>query len=99
MADNGIVRCKRCKRPLTNPVSIAAGMGPKCRGGGGGRRGRVKIGRPVTPRRKVYGEIGARAGQMPLFTPVEICDREIVQDDLAPEEQVPAAAIGAAMVQ
>lgn len=25
-------RCKRCGRPLKDPVSIAAGMGPYCRG-------------------------------------------------------------------
>ncbi|GAP11772.1 hypothetical protein BECAL_02965 [Bellilinea caldifistulae] len=25
-------RCKRCGKPLTDPVSIAAGLGPQCRG-------------------------------------------------------------------
>lgn len=25
-------RCTRCKRPLKDPVSIAIGMGPDCRG-------------------------------------------------------------------
>jgi hypothetical protein len=25
--------CSRCKRPLKDPVSIAIGMGPECRGG------------------------------------------------------------------
>lgn len=32
-------RCSRCGRPLTDPVSIARGMGPVCAGSGGtGRR-------------------------------------------------------------
>ena len=26
-------RCSRCGRPLTDPYSIAVGMGPECRGG------------------------------------------------------------------
>ncbi len=26
-------RCCRCNRPLTDPFSIAIGMGPECRGG------------------------------------------------------------------
>lgn len=31
-------RCKKCGRVLKDPVSIAAGMGPVCRGGSGGGR-------------------------------------------------------------
>ena len=26
-------KCSRCGRPLTDPYSIAVGMGPECRGG------------------------------------------------------------------
>lgn len=26
-------RCSKCNRPLTDPFSIAVGMGPECRGG------------------------------------------------------------------
>lgn len=29
-------RCRRCHRPLTDPVSISLGMGPECRGRSGG---------------------------------------------------------------
>ena len=25
--------CSRCKRPLSDPLSVAIGMGPECRGG------------------------------------------------------------------
>src|SRR5262245_32530261 len=28
----GVVRCQRCRRVLTDPESIQAGMGPECRG-------------------------------------------------------------------
>lgn len=33
-------KCSKCGRPLTNPESIARGMGPECAGvsGNGGRR-------------------------------------------------------------
>lgn len=27
--------CSKCHKPLTDPMSIAIGMGPECRGGGG----------------------------------------------------------------
>ena len=30
--------CSRCKRPLSNPKSVDAGMGPICRGHGGGMK-------------------------------------------------------------
>lgn len=39
-------RCKKCGRILSNPISIARGMGPKCAGiSGGGRSVGVRIGR------------------------------------------------------
>ena len=30
--------CKRCGKPLTDPLSIAIGLGPECRGGAGRSR-------------------------------------------------------------
>ena len=35
--------CKKCGRVLTDPYSIAVGMGPKCRGDGPGRGGHVSV--------------------------------------------------------
>lgn len=35
-AGAGMARCRRCKRPLTDPASIAAGIGPCCRTAGFG---------------------------------------------------------------
>lgn len=29
--------CSKCHKPLTDPVSIALGMGPECRGGSSGK--------------------------------------------------------------
>jgi hypothetical protein len=33
---NGQPRCQKCGKRLTDPVSIACGLGPECRGGGAG---------------------------------------------------------------
>jgi len=33
--------CKKCGRPLTDPVSIAMGLGPECRGAGPVGRGKT----------------------------------------------------------
>ena len=35
-------RCKICRQPLTDPVSIALGVGPKCRGANGTISNRAK---------------------------------------------------------
>jgi len=32
-----MAKCKACGRPLTDPVSVAVGLGPVCRGGSSGR--------------------------------------------------------------
>lgn len=34
----GQPKCKRCGRPLSDPVSVAMGIGSECRGGSMGRR-------------------------------------------------------------
>lgn len=35
-------KCKRCGRPLSDPVSVAIGIGSECRNGSGGRRKMTK---------------------------------------------------------
>lgn len=49
--DNKTARCGRCGRVLRDPLSIAIGLGPVCRGGSSGKskspRPRVKIGKGV----------------------------------------------------
>lgn len=37
-------RCKKCNRPLRDPISVAIGVGPECRGdAGGGKSVHVKV--------------------------------------------------------
>ena len=58
-------RCNKCHRRLTNPLSIAAGMGPQCRGGrGAGRRSR-NLG-PKSRRERGYEAVGESSLQFPL---------------------------------
>lgn len=58
-------KCSKCHRTLTNPISIAAGMGPKCRGGGGGH-GRSKKLKAASNRCHKYDALGPCLGQLPL---------------------------------
>lgn len=49
-----IDRCRSCGRPLQDPESIAAGLGPKCRRALRGGRAQLAfdIGAPARPRRR-----------------------------------------------
>ena len=59
-------RCSKCGRPLSNPESIARGMGPVCAGLTGRRgKGKVRIKTGRSPRR--YAATGVGSGQLPLF--------------------------------
>jgi hypothetical protein len=56
MRNDGRPRCRKCGRPLTDPVSIALGLGPVCRG--------EAAYRPVPPARPARG---GRSYSDPLY--------------------------------
>ena len=60
--------CSECGRTLTNPVSIAMGVGPVC-GGGGAGRGRKPKSRGGTRRGRGYGLGATGGGAGPLISP------------------------------
>ena len=64
-------RCSKCGRPLSDPKSIARGMGPVC-AGLTGRRGKglphIKSGRSS----RHYTAKGVGSGQLPLFVLTDI---------------------------
>jgi hypothetical protein len=59
-------RCKKCKRVLNSPISIARGMGPKCAGvsAASGKNIRVKIKRSSEI---AYQSVVSNQIQTPLF--------------------------------
>ncbi|MEA3350719.1 MAG: DUF6011 domain-containing protein [Chloroflexota bacterium] len=89
MADNK-PRCSKCGRPLSNPVSIARGMGPVCAGltGRGGGRSSSKSSR--SPR--VYC-VASTSGysDLPLFAADDDEDKndngDSPEDDVAEKTQ------------
>jgi hypothetical protein len=64
-------RCKKCGRPLTNPISIAMGMGPECAGISPLRRSSSVRGRKAVYRGSPYGAGVNHSGDADLFTWVE----------------------------
>ena len=65
------VRCKKCGRPLTNPISIAMGMGPECAGISTSRRSSLVRGRKIVHRGSPYGTEANHLGDADLFTWIE----------------------------
>lgn len=59
-------RCKKCGKPLSDPVSIARGMGPECAGLSVG--GRSFSSRGPGSSGSAYSSIGIGHTTMPLFT-------------------------------
>lgn len=72
-------RCVRCGRPLTNPVSIALGIGPVCRGKTGARNSSLDSSFPSYDRRNY----SAFHGNIPLGqkTKARYCGCEITMAD------------------
>lgn len=76
-------RCKKCGRPLSDPESIARGMGPECAGISGSR------GKSVHVRRQKgfdtsYNALGTNHAAMPLFGWIGNDDnQESIPDQLA----------------
>lgn len=64
-------RCKKCGRPLTNPISIAMGMGPECAGISTSRRSSSVRSRKTTHRGSPYSAGANHSGDADLFTWVE----------------------------
>jgi hypothetical protein len=60
-------RCSKCGRPLKDPVSIALGIGPVCRGASNGVR-HIQI-RSRSSSGRVYAAGSVSAQQMNLFAP------------------------------
>ena len=72
-------RCIKCGRPLSDPESIARGMGPECAGITGGHRKRYRSGVHLHGDSS-YAAIGHGSAATPtLFT--------LVEEDVQPEEQ------------
>jgi len=72
-------RCIKCGRPLSDPESIARGMGPECAGITGGHRKRYRS-RVRSHGDSSYAAIGHGSAATPtLFT--------LVEEDVQPEEQ------------
>jgi len=65
------IRCKKCGRPLTNPISIAMGMGPECAGISPSKRSSSVRGRKTVHRGSPYGTEANHSGDVDLFTWVE----------------------------
>jgi len=59
-------RCKKCGRPLRNPVSVARGMGPICSGGAGAGKS-FRSSRRVCSR-TTYPSVGENHATMNLFS-------------------------------
>ena len=59
-------RCKKCGRPLSDPESIARGMGPEC-AGISGSRGKFPRVRRQKGSGSTYSVIGTNHTAMPLF--------------------------------
>lgn len=76
------VRCKKCGRPLSNPESIARGMGPEC-AGISGSRGKFTSIRRQNGSGSTYNALGTNHTVMPLFTWAGDDDQVRVPDPLA----------------
>jgi len=63
----GKPKCKKCRRVLRSPASIARGMGPKCAGVSGARGKSVRVSMKRSSGR-VYQSIGTGGRQVPLFS-------------------------------
>ena len=59
-------RCKKCKRVLKSPISIARGMGPKCAGVSAASGKSVRV-RNKQSSGKSYQGVGLDQSQAPLF--------------------------------
>jgi hypothetical protein len=63
-------RCKKCNRPLRDPVSVAIGVGPECRGdAGGGKSVNVKVRRPRKGAYCAFGQSVDVAGHVVAHGP------------------------------
>lgn len=58
----GKPRCSKCGRVLKDPVSIAIGLGPECRGDSGGRGKKVSI-RQRRRQARAYRTLAFKEGQ------------------------------------
>jgi uncharacterized protein DUF6011 len=76
-------RCKKCGRPLSDPDSIARGMGPECAGISGSRGKSARV-RRQNGSGSMYNALGARHTVMPLFAWVGNDDnQQRIPDQLA----------------
>jgi hypothetical protein len=64
-------RCKKCGRPLTNPISIAMGMGPECAGISPSKRASSAHVRKIARGGVPYSAGTNHSGDVDLFTWVE----------------------------
>ena len=72
-------RCSKCRRPLKDPVSIALGIGPVCRGTSNG--GRLVHVRSRRSSGHIYAVASVSGQQMNLFAPgVEEKSKSFCQD-------------------
>lgn len=69
-------RCKKCGRPLTNPISIAMGMGPECAGISPSKRSSSVRVRKTARGSAPYSTGSNHSGDMDLFTWVESSSAE-----------------------
>lgn len=89
--ENSIVRCKVCGRRLTNPLSIARGMGPRCAGVSSSNSARLlPLKRSVA---RSYSDVASRQFSLPLsFATAEAlweCDCKENNTHLASEPLCP----------
>jgi hypothetical protein len=75
-------QCKKCRRPLRDPDSIARGMGPEC-AGLSGSRGKFTSIRRENGSGSIYNAPSTNHAVMPLFTWAGDDGQEHVPDQLA----------------